>query len=58
MHKNGFVYRDLKASHVIINSEGSIKLIDFGFSKKIEKNRLYFLRTNYLKGQIVFVGLL
>ena len=33
LHSNGIVYRDLKPQNVIINSDGHIKLTDFGLSK-------------------------
>jgi len=41
VHANGYIYRDLKASNVILNTDGRVKLIDFGFSKKIDKGRTY-----------------
>jgi serine/threonine protein kinase len=44
----GYVYRDIKASNVIIDSIGRIKIVDFGFAKKIGKNG----RTNSFVGTI------
>ncbi|CAD8137449.1 unnamed protein product [Paramecium octaurelia] len=39
LHENGWLYRDLKASNVIITQEFRVKLIDLGMAKKIEKGR-------------------
>ncbi len=33
LHENGIVYRDLKPENVFIDSQGFIKLGDFGFAK-------------------------
>ena len=35
MHEKGYVYRDLKASNLIISKLGKVTIIDLGFTKKI-----------------------
>lgn len=31
----GIAYRDLKPENILIDAEGHLKLVDFGFAKKI-----------------------
>jgi len=44
LHTNGIIYRDLKPENILIDKDGHIKLIDFGFAKRIKnihKDRAY-----------------
>ena len=36
----GIAYRDLKPENILIDACGHLKLVDFGFAKKIEKRML------------------
>lgn len=38
LHSKGYIHRDIKPSNFLISSDNSIKLIDFGLSRKIDQN--------------------
>lgn len=38
--KEGVAYRDLKPENILIDADGHLKLVDFGFAKKIDNRKL------------------
>lgn len=46
--REGVAYRDLKPENILIDAEGHLKLVDFGFAKKVE-NSQYFWCSHSLK---------
>lgn len=36
IHQKGYVHRDLKLQNILIDTDGYLKLIDFGFAKMLE----------------------
>ena len=57
LHENNVIYRDLKPENILMNSEGHIKISDFGLSKKLEnqKDKAYTLcgTLQYLAPEIL-----
>ena len=50
MHKHGIVHRDLKPENVMVGSDDSIKLIDFGIAMKEDARRLTFTNLSATLG--------
>ena len=35
LHANGIIYRDLKPENIMLDDKGYLRVIDFGFSKRV-----------------------
>ena len=46
LHMRKIIYRDMKPDNVMIDYDGHIKLIDFGFSKKLIERNDFRTKTN------------
>ena len=45
--KQGVAYRDLKPENILIDAEGHLKLVDFGFAKKVENSGFFFSSSSF-----------
>lgn len=54
LHSKSIIYRDLKPENILINTNGYLKLTDFGFSKKVEGKTFTICGTSeYLAPEII-----
>jgi len=53
LHDHGFLYRDLKASNILIDVKGHAKLADFGLAKKAEHSDSFLGSKAYLAPEML-----
>jgi len=54
IHSHNFVYRDLKPENLVLDSQGYLKITDFGFAKLIDGNTFTMCGTpDYLAPEII-----
>uniref|UniRef100_A0A7E4V8S0 Ribosomal protein S6 kinase n=1 Tax=Panagrellus redivivus TaxID=6233 RepID=A0A7E4V8S0_PANRE len=56
IHRNNVIYRDLKLENILLDSEGHIKLTDFGLSKELKEQRIansYCGTIEYMAPEVV-----
>lgn len=56
LHSQNIIFRDLKPENIIISKNGYLKLIDFGFAKKLNDNELTYTlcgTPDYLAPEVI-----
>ena len=52
LHNLGIVYRDLKLENILVDLTGHIKIVDFGFSKKMMTSNTICGTSEYLAPEL------
>ena len=52
LHNLGIVYRDLKLENILVDLSGHIKIVDFGFSKKMVRSNTICGTSEYLAPEL------
>ena len=52
LHNLNIVYRDLKPENILVDCTGHIKIVDFGFSKKMVRSNTFCGTSEYLSPEL------
>ncbi len=56
MHSNNLIHRDIKPSNVMITPDNTVKLIDFGIAKHLQKNQTLVTQDGSKLGTTIFMS--
>ena len=56
MHSKNMIHRDIKPSNIMIQSDNTIKLIDFGIAKHLHKNQTLLTQDGSKLGTTIFMS--
>ncbi len=56
MHSKNMIHRDIKPSNIMITSDNTIKLIDFGIAKHLRKNQALVTQDGSKLGTTIFMS--
>jgi protein kinase A len=55
--QEGVAYRDLKPENILLDAEGHVKLVDFGFAKRVRGRGSSGIYSNLLPGSVVVASI-